>query len=335
MITENELAKKISKFSRSAFAHLPTPLERLNLLSSDLNRNDIWVKREDTTGLAFGGNKARHYEFEMPHILESGYDVIINIMDYYSNNARMTAAAANKFGITYVLILKNAKGKSKQGNRLLDELLGSEIHLLDTEESKDALEYGKTLAKNLIKSGKKPYLLQEHRFPEIVGTIAYVNATLELREQIKSEGIENVHIYGVAGRSLCGLILGAKNLGLDWKFTGVMVTDDPDLDRYIFNNAEYIKDLIDLEYTYSRDDLGIKDQYIGEGYGILTPSVKSTILKLARLEGLFVDPNYSGPVLNAIIDDVENDHINENDNIVFLHTGGLPSIFSYAEELTS
>lgn len=334
MITSEILKNKLQKFSRYRFAHLPTPLEKIERLGSDIGITNLWVKREDTTGLVLGGNKARHYEFEIPHIIDEGYDVLINIMDYHSNNARMTAAAANKFGIPYVLISEYAKDKPKQGNMLIDVLLGAEIHPLSSEESKDSRGYAKKIENELLKKGKKPYLLQEHRFPAIAGIIAYINATLELNEQFQEKGLDNIHIFGVAGRSLCGLVTGSKNLGLDWKFTGINVSEKTDFDDYIFKNSEYVKELLDIPSTYSKNDFPIIHDYIGEGYGILTPSVKEAILKAAKLEGLLVDPNYSGPVLAAIIDQIKNNQIDKNENIVFLHTGGLPSLFSYSEELT-
>ncbi|MBM31327.1 MAG: hypothetical protein CL764_00560 [Chloroflexi bacterium] len=334
MITLEILKNKLQKLPRYKFAHLPTPLEKIERLGSDIGTPNLWVKREDTTGLVLGGNKARHYEFEIPHIIDEGYDVLINIMDYHSNNARMTGAAANKFGIPYVLISEYAKGKPKQGNMLIDVLLGAEIHALSSEESKNSKEYSKKLEKELLNNGKKPYLLQEHRFPSIVGIIAYINATLELNEQFQEKGLDNIHIFGVAGRSLCGLVTGSKNLGLDWKFTGIRVSEKTDFNDYIFKNSEYVKELLDLPLTYSKDDFPIIHDYIGDGYGILTPSVKEAILKAAKLEGLLVDPNYSGPVLASIIDRIKNNQIDKKENVVFLHTGGLPSLFSYSDELT-
>ena len=151
MITSEILKNKLKKFPRYRFAHLPTPLEKIERLGSDIGTTNLWVKREDTTGLVLGGNKARHYEFEIPHIIDEGFDVLINIMDYHSNNARMTAAAANKFGIPYVLISEYAKDKPKQGNMLIDVLLGAEIHALNSEESKDSKGYAKKIENELLK----------------------------------------------------------------------------------------------------------------------------------------------------------------------------------------
>jgi 1-aminocyclopropane-1-carboxylate deaminase/D-cysteine desulfhydrase-like pyridoxal-dependent ACC family enzyme len=148
-LTRSQLRSRIAKLPRLRLAHLPTPLEEMPRLSAELGGPRIFVKREDMTGLAYGGNKARHYEFEMPHIRDEGYDTLINIMDYHSNNARMTAAAANKTGFRYVLVLKNAAHRKVQGNLLIDKLLGAELHLLDQFQSETATEYATKLKKQL------------------------------------------------------------------------------------------------------------------------------------------------------------------------------------------
>ena len=221
-LTPHELQAKLDALPRIELAHTPTPLEELTRLRSELGGDSaprIFVKREDLTGLGMGGNKVRHYEFEMPHIVDGGYDTLINIMDYHSNNARLTAAAANKVGLRYVLVLKNAAHRKVQGNLLIDKLLGAELHLLDQFQSETAQQYAADLKRRLEEDeGCKVYLLQEHLFPRIVGMVGYVRAGLELMAQIEELGLSNVHVYAVAGRSLCGLMLAANNLGLDWEF---------------------------------------------------------------------------------------------------------------------
>ena len=329
------LRARLEKLPRVPIAHLPTPLEDMPRLSEELGGPRILIKREDATGLAFGGNKARHYEYEVPHILEQGYDTLINIMDYHSNNARMTAAAANKFGIPYVLVLRNAKGRPVQGNLLMDKILGADLHLLDPQQSENAAEYARKLAADLEARGKKPYLLQEHAFPTIVGMVGFVGCGLELLDQLEERGIGGVHIFGVAGRSLCGLILTAKNLGLDWKFTGVTVTYDVDLDDYIFNSAGRIAELLDLPTTFDRSDMTVLGEYIGEGYGVPTQEAIEAIHLTARKEAIILDPNYTGTAMAALIDQIRKGNVSRDETVVFLHTGGLPAVFTFAEELAA
>lgn len=335
ILTPEQLQKHIDKLPRIRMAHLPTPLEEMPRLTERLGGPDIWIKREDMTGLAFGGNKARHYEFEMPHVADEGYDVMINIMDYHSNNARMTAAAANKVGMRYILVLKNSANRKVQGNLLIDKILGAELHLLDEFQSGDAEGYATRLKEQLEAEGHKPYLIQDYLFPRIVGMVGFVQAGIELREQIEGNDLKNVHIIGVAGRSLCGLIIAAKAMGLDWKFTGVTVTYDITLSGYIFEHSGDIQELLDLPVTFEESDMRVLDQYIGEGYGVMTAQVAEAIHIAAQTDAIICDPNYTGTVMAALIDQVEEGGFDDDETIIFLHTGGLPAVFTFAEQLAN
>ena len=337
-LTPDDLRAKLDSLPRIDLAHTPTPLEELTRLRDELGGEQqvprLFVKRDDLTGLAMGGNKVRHYEYEMPHILNAGYDTVINIMDYHSNNARLTAAAANKVGLRYVLVLKNAAHRKVQGNLLVDKLLGAELHLLDQFQSETANEYAAELKRKLeAEEGAKVYLLQEHLLPRIVGMVGYVRAGLELLEQITELGLQNVHIYAVAGRSLCGLMLVAKNLGLDWRFTGVTVNYDMPLDEYIFQHSDDIRELLDLLVTFTESDMRVRCQFVGEGYGIMTQEVADAMHLCARTEALVLDPNYTGTTMAALIDDVASGYLQPDADVIFLHTGGLPAVFTYADEL--
>ena len=333
VLTPEQLQAHIDKLPRIDIAHLPTPLEEMPRLTERLDGPNIWIKREDMTGLAYGGNKARHYEFEMPHVAEAGYDVMINIMDYHSNNARMTAAAANKIGIRYILVLKNAANRKVQGNLLIDKILGAEIHLLDEFQSGDADGYATKLKKELEAEGHKPYLIQDYLFPRIVGMVGFVDAGIELREQIEAANLKNVHIIGVAGRSLCGLIIAAKAMRLDWKFTGVTVNYDVPLKDYIFEHNKDIQELLDLPVTFEQSDMRVLNQYVGEGYGVMTPQVAEAIHIAAQTDAIICDPNYTGTAMAALIDQVENGGFRDDETVIFLHTGALPAVFTFAEQL--
>lgn len=334
MLTRQELRDRLAKLPRVRLGHLPTPLEELPRLTAALGGPRILIKRDDASGLAFGGNKVRHYEFEMAHIRDLGYNALINIMDYHSNNARLTGAAANKMGFKYVLILKNSKGRPVQGNRLVDKLLGGEVHDLDPEESKRAPEFARRLAQRLERKGYKPYLLQDHEFPKIAGTIAYLDGGLELASQLEDRGItRGVHILGVAGRSTAGLVLTSKNLGLGWKVTGVTVTYDTTMKDYLYDVVGGAVRTLDLPVAFEPGDMEVLTDYVGEGYGIMTQEVGEAIHLFAQNEAVFVDPNYTGTVAAAMIDQIRKGRVKKDENVVFLHTGGLPAIFTFAKEL--
>jgi 1-aminocyclopropane-1-carboxylate deaminase/D-cysteine desulfhydrase-like pyridoxal-dependent ACC family enzyme len=334
-LTPNELQAKIDKLPRMNIAHLPTPLEEMPRLTERLGGPKIWIKREDMTGLAYGGNKARHYEFEMPHVADLGYDVMINVMDYHSNNARMTAAAANKIGMRYILVLKNAANRNVQGNLLIDKILGAELHLLDEYQSGDAEGYATRLKEELEAEGHKPYLIQDHLFPRIVGMVGFVQAGIEILQQIDENDFKNVHIIGVAGRSLAGLIIAAKSMGLDWKFTGVTVNYDVPLSGYIFDHNKDIQELLDLPVTFEHSDMRILDQYVGEGYGVMSAQVNEAIHIAAQTDAIICDPNYTGTVMAALIDQIEEGGFSDDETVIFLHTGGLPAVFTFADQLAS
>ena len=334
-LSSEQLQEHIDELPRIQIAHLPTPLEEMPRLTERLGGPNIWIKREDMTGLAYGGNKARHYEFEMPHIADAGYDVMINIMDYHSNNARMTAAAANKIGIRYILILKNAANRSVQGNLLIDKILGAELHLLDEFQSGDAEAYASKLKEQLESEGHNPYLIQEHLFPRIVGMVGFVQAGIELSRQIEENGLKNIHIIGVAGRSLCGLIIAAKAMGLSWKFSGVTVNYDMPLSEYIFEHNNDIQELLKLHVTFEENDMRILDQYVGEGYGVMTPQVADAIHIAPQTDAIICDPNYTGTAMAALIDQIGKDGFESDETVIFLHTGGLPAVFTFAEQLSN
>lgn len=335
-MTRAELRSRITAMPRVRFAHLPTPLEELRRLSTETGGPRILVKRDDATGLAFGGNKARHYEFEMAHLRENGYNALVNVMDYHSNNARVTAAAANKMGFRYVLILRNAKDRRVQGNLLVDKLLGAELHLLSPAESWRADQLANELGQQLESEGYKPYVRPGKDFPKYVGSIAYVDAGLELAGQLEDLGItQKVHLFGVAGRSMCGLILTAKNLGLDWTFTGVTVNYEHPMQEYIYDVVNGAAQELKLAVGFEPSDMEILDSYVGEGYGIPTREVIEAMHLLGKWESLMLDPNYTGTVMAALIDQIRRGRVPSDETVVFLHTGGLPAMFTFAEEIAA
>ena len=334
-VERRHLEHVLDSFPRIPLAHLATPLEECPRLSEVVGGPRILIKRDDATGLAFGGNKARHFEYLMGEVQGKGYDVYINVMDYHSNNARLTAAACNKTGIRYVLVLRGAKGKPFQGNLLVDHVLGAELHLLETSDAKEADAYAVRLGDSLRAEGCNPYVLPEQEFPKLCGVVAYAGAALELSDQLEELGIqEPVRIFGVAGRSLAGLALAAKNLGFPWSATGVTITHELTMDEYIFALMEKARQLLNLPVGLDPRDITILTQYVGEGYGIPTPECIEAIRLAARTEAVMLDPNYTGKAMAGLIDQVRRGNADKDETVVFLHTGGLPALFLYERELT-
>ncbi len=328
------LEAKLATFPRVPLAHVPTPLEECPRLSEALGGARILIKRDDATALAFGGNKVRHFEYQMGEIKAGGYDAYVNVMDFLSNNARLSAAACVKAGIRYILVVRRGKGKPIQGNLLIDSLLGTEFHFLETNDYEEADAYAKKLGDSLRAEGCKPYVLPEQEFPNICGALAYTGAALEIADQLASRGITGpVKFYGVAGRSLAGLALVAKNLGLPWSCTGVLVNFELPPDVYIWPVIGKVQKLLGLPVALTPEDLPVLTGYVGEAYGVMTPGCAEAIKLVASKEAIILDPNYTGKTMAGLIDQARKGNVKRGETVVFLHTGGLPALFSYAEEL--
>ena len=221
MLTK-ELNKQISIINRIKFANLPTPLHECPTLSKALNIKKLFVKREDLTGLAFGGNKVRHLEFRFGYIKKHNFDIIVNANMGVSNNARLWAAAANLNNIKLVNLMSKELKTEMQGNHLLNHLMNIKIIYSDTTNEQilhqEAIAYGNKLKKQ----GYKPYITVAEEYNEIAAVISYLNTALELNNQFQKLGLEKIHIFQASGSSYLGLALAKKILNFThWKITGI------------------------------------------------------------------------------------------------------------------
>ena len=330
-MTAEELRARLDRFPRLPLGAYPTPLQPAPGLSRELGRT-VLVKREDLSGLAFGGNKVRHMELLMAEVRRAGADTVINVMGYHSNNARLAAAASVRAGFRYHVFLRRAAGMPIQGNSLVDHLLGAAVHLLNDEESERDMELARGVAERLRRAGAVPYVMNDELFPKLAGMIGFADAGLELADQLRAAAVSGpVRVVAVAGRSLCGLALASLNLDLGWRFTGVRVASAPALDDYIFSNAETIRQRLDLPRTFAPEDFDVVERYAGSGGP--APAVLEAVRLAARTDGMMVDPNYTGVALAGLIDRIEDGVVGAGETVVFVHTGGTPAIFSYAAEL--
>ena len=330
-MTPDELRARLERFPRLPLGAYPTPLQPAPGLSRELGRT-VLVKREDLSGLAFGGNKVRHMELLMAEVRRAGADTVINVMGYHSNNARLAAAACVRAGFRYHVFLRHAAGMPVQGNSLVDHLLDAAVHLLNDEESERDMELAHGVAERLRRAGAVPYVMNDELFPKLAGMIGFAGAGLELAEQLRTAAVGGpVRVVCVAGRSLCGLALASLNLDLGWRFTGVRVASAPPLPDYIFSHAETIRQRLDLPRTYAPEDFDVVERYAGPDGP--APEVLEAVRLAARTDGLMVDPNYTGVALAGLIDRTDDGAVGADETVVFVHTGGTPAIFSYAEEL--
>jgi L-cysteate sulfo-lyase len=321
---------------RLRLAHLPTPLEPLERLGRELGGPKIWVKRDDCTGLAGGGNKTRKLEFLLGDALSRGADTVLTTGAVQSNHARQTAAACARLGLRCELFLKEAapgRGESygRSGNVLLDRILGAKVRILPSEASAEtAME---ERAEALRGEERRPYTIPVGG-SNAVGALGYVECARELSAQADGIGlgIDAVLHASASHGTQAGLALGLAAAGTGARLLGVGVGGSS---RQARGNIERIA-------TATSEHLGspprfakieVDDRFAGEGYGIPTPEGLAVIRFLARLEGLLLDPVYTGKAMAGLVAMVREGRFAPDENVVFLHTGGWPALFAYEEEL--
>lgn len=328
----------LSQFPRVELAHLPTPLELMPRLSEHLGGPQIWVKRDDCTGLATGGNKTRKLEFSMAEALAQGADTVITVGAVQSNHVRQTAAAACKLGFRCEVLLEHrvtdtSDAYANSGNVLLDRIFGANLREYPGGTDFDAAMA--EVAAEIEASGGKPYLIPGGASNR-VGALGYVNCALELLEQADQQGIVVDHLVTATGSAgtQAGLIVGLKAARPDVPLLGIGVNVPKEVqeDR-VYNLACETADYIGKPGIVAREDVVANCDYVGAGYGIPTAGMNEAVLMLARLEGLLFDPVYSGKALAGMIDLVRKGEFARGDNIVFLHTGGAAALFAYADQL--
>ncbi|SIS67693.1 D-cysteine desulfhydrase [Neptunomonas antarctica] len=328
----------LSRFPRLHFAHLNTPLEPMKNLSKLLGGPNLWIKRDDCTGLAGGGNKTRKLEFLMGDAIAKGADTIITQGATQSNHARQTAAIATKMGMECHLLLEDRTGSTAvdynyNGNVLMDQLFGASLSKYPAgTDMNQAME---EVAATLRAEGKKPYIIPGGG-SNPTGALGYVNAALELLTQANDQSLKIdrvVHATGSAGTQ-AGLVTGlvASNSLIPVLGIGVRVPQETQ-EANVFRLAEKTAEHMGIPGVVKREHVVANCNYVGEGYGIPTESGIEAIELFARHESILLDPVYSAKGAAGLIDLVRKGEFNKDDNIVFLHTGGSQALFGYREAL--
>ena len=326
----------LARYPRLHFAHLNTPLEPMPQLTKLLDGPTLWIKRDDCTGLAGGGNKTRKLEFLMADALEQGADTIITQGATQSNHARQTVAIATKLGLDCHILLEDRTGSEDvdyvyNGNVMLDQLFGGQLRKYPGGTDMNAAM--ETLATELKVEGKKPYIIPGGGSNEI-GALGYVNCALELLGQANDRGLRIdhlVHATGSAGTQ-AGLVTGlyGSNSQIPVLGIGVRVPREQQ-EANVFRLAERTAEKLGIPGAIKREDVVANCDYVGEGYGIPAESTLEAIELFARHEGILLDPVYSGKGAAGLIDLIRKGHFKKGENIVFLHTGGSQALFGYRE----
>ncbi|KHT32797.1 D-cysteine desulfhydrase [Pectobacterium carotovorum] len=327
----------LARFPRLSLGHFPTPLEALPNLSAYLGGPTIYIKRDDATGLATGGNKTRKLEFLLADAQQQGADVIITQGATQSNHVRQTIAAAAKLGLkTKVLLEKRVEdyGEDYQrsGNVLLDNLLGGEIidHLPAGTDMQQAME---TLAESLRKEGLKPYVIPGGGSSP-VGALGYVACAEELLFQSSQQRLRIDHIVHATGSTgtQAGLVAGLVATNSQIPLLGISVrAPKAKQEENVYALAQRTWQLLGIPGELPRSAVQVNSDYVGKGYGIPTEGTLEALRLLAQLEGILLDPVYSGKGMAGLIDLIRQGHFRADENIVFIHTGGSAGLFGYRQ----
>ena len=326
----------LSRFSRVNLAHLPTPLEHLPNLSAHLGGPDIYIKRDDCTGLGTGGNKTRKLEFLIADAVDNKADVVITQGAVQSNHARQTAAAATKMGMTCEILLENRteytdRDYLESGNVFLDKLFGATLFHYPKDTDMDAAMEAK--ADELRSQGKNPYIVPGGGSNKI-GALGYVNCAIETLTQANDRGLRIDHFVTATGSAgtQAGLVVGleATNSGIPLLGIGVRAPKDAQ-EQKVFDLACETAEYMDMSGCVARDKVIANCDYVGDGYGLPTESMIEAVTLMAQKEAILMDPVYSGKGLAGLIDLIRSGEYSKGQNVVFLHTGGSAGLFGYID----
>ena len=331
----------LSDFPRFPLAHLPTPLEPMDRLRAHLAEGSgrcprLYVKRDDCTGLALGGNKTRKLEFLIGAALAEGATAVVSEGGLQSNHVRQTAAAAAKAGLKCHLVLNHNVPIAtaiyrENGNMLLDRVLGATVHRCAAGETRAAAIA--RLLPALRAAGESPYYIPTGG-SNATGSLGYVVAAMELQRQAKQAGIaiDRVVFASASGGTQAGLVAGMALAGADIQVLGVDVEGDPEaLLAEVLAVADECGHMVGLKQPLGADAFNLARGYAGDGYGIPSPAMREAVEMLARLEGLILDPVYVGKAMAGLLGLIRSGHFGTDETIAFIHTGGMPAMFAYAD----
>ncbi|MCW8924623.1 MAG: D-cysteine desulfhydrase, partial [Xanthomonadales bacterium] len=333
-----DLNQLLEAVPRISLAHLPTPLEFLPRLTKHFGGPDIYVKRDDCTGLGTGGNKTRKLEFVMAEAMEQGATTVITNGAVQSNHARQTAAAAAKLGMKCELLFEHrvpqpASDYLHSGNVFLDGLFGARTW--NYPKAADMNAEMEKLAGQLKDEGEKPYIIVGGASCPL-GALGYVGCAAEIIEQSRQLGIELgrvVHATGSAGTQ-AGLVVGLKAACSGIPVLGIGVNAPQDIqEERVFKLARETAARLDQGIVIERSDIVANCNYVGDGYGLVTKGMIEAVRLVAELEGLLFDPVYSGKGLAGMFDLMRKGHFDDDAAVVFVHTGGSAALFAYREQM--
>jgi len=321
----------LEKFERIKLGHFPTPIEHLKNISKYLGGPNIFIKRDDCTGLATGGNKTRKLEFLMPDAIKNKAEIVVTIGAIQSNHARQTAAACTLLGIKCLIILEQRlkdppESYMNSGNVFLDKLFGAEVKICPKNENVG--EYSEKIIRDLKSKGTNVYFIPGGGSNPI-GALGYVECLNEiLQENKKYNFTQIVHATGSSGTQ-AGLLAGKKYFNSNIPIIGICVRYEKEIQiNKVYSEAKNTCEKLKCKIL-DKSEVIVYDEYIGPGYGEPTDSMKEAVNLLAKKEGILLDPVYSGKGFAGLIGLIKNGKFTKKDNILFIHTGGAVSLSAY------
>jgi D-cysteine desulfhydrase/L-cysteate sulfo-lyase len=335
-----DLIQRLAAFPRCRLAHLPTPLEAMERLSSHFDDVSLFVKRDDCTGLAFGGNKVRQLEFYLGQAVQEAADTVLITGAVQSNFVRTTAAAAARLGMACHIQLEervpNVDALHRtSGNVLLNRILGATLHSYPVGEDEAGADANlNAIAEQLRQSGSTPYIIPLGAGHDPLGALGYIDAAAELLTQLDQQSLRLDHLIvsSGSGSTHAGLLFGLRALGSRIGVTGVCPRRDAQSQtQRIAGHVQKLTAMLDVDPGIESIDICLTDVSLAPGYGQLNDATIKALQLTARCEGLFLDPVYTAKAMAGLFHLVEQRMA--SGNVLFWHTGGQPALFGYGEAL--
>jgi D-cysteine desulfhydrase/L-cysteate sulfo-lyase len=323
------IRERIGRLPRVPIALKPTPLHEAPNLARALGGGPrIFIKRDDLTGVALGGNKLRNLEFRLAHALKDEPDTVIVGLDLQSNSARQTVGACNKLGLRTILVLVGQRPEIVQGNLLVDYLLGAEVHFAaDAAHQRALLD---ELAAACRKAGARPHILNDNPMFDVASAVAYLEVTLEIIEQMDAAGARPTGIYmSSSGKGQAGIVLARRLTNVGFDMHGITATSEFHVPSRTAAIANETTKILGLDLVVDEAEIDNDAAYVGDRYGVPSEAGNEAVRLFAATEGVILDPIYTGKAAAGMIGHIREGRYGGDDVLVFVHTGGMPAIFTW------
>ncbi len=327
-----DIRRRLAKVPIVSIAECNTPLQFLPRLSARLGGPDIFIKRDDLTDLSLGGNKARIMEYVMADALSQGADVTIGTAFTQSNLCRQTAAAARKVGIEALLVLKGAPGDYPRGNLVLNVMLGANLHFINSKDDQLIKSYIQMIMEDMRNSGKRPYFFDSHTDMSYLATYAYLDCFLEIFQQSHQLGIDPAAIFiaTASGGTQSGLDMGIALFKSSTRLIAVnpMSWSADWIHERVIANIKRATANLGFTFDIDVEAITVLPEYAGAAYGIPTELSREAQRLFALDEAILLDTYYTSKAAGAMIDWIRKGQFSKGQSVIFVHTGGVPSLFA-------